>query len=53
MKSIYKKGQYKLSLKIFLTLAFITIIGIFIYWITSYYKLPKQERIKLANIKVE
>ncbi|WP_242441450.1 PTS transporter subunit EIIC [Spiroplasma poulsonii] len=54
MKELYRKdGKYKLYQKILWTLAFITIIGIFIYWIVAYYQLPKEERSKMAHVKVE
>ncbi|AOX44132.1 PTS system, N-acetylmuramic acid-specific EIIBC component [Spiroplasma sp. NBRC 100390] len=54
MKELYRKdGKYKLYQKILWTLAFITIIGIFIYWTVSYYQLPKEERSKMAHVKVE
>lgn len=54
MKSLYcKNSVYKLWQQILLTISFITIVGVFIFWICIYYKLPLEQRKKIAQIKVE
>lgn len=54
MKQIYLKDtNTNIVHKILLSCAFATIIGIFIFWISEYYRLPREERIKIKEMKVE
>ncbi|MGL5268325.1 MAG: PTS transporter subunit EIIC [Spiroplasma sp.] len=55
IKQLYLKdmNQYSRLQKILWSFIFITIIGIFIFWILEYYRLPKEERIKIKEMKVE
>lgn len=55
MKQLYlkEKNQYNKSQQILWSLAFVTIIGIFIFWIFEYYQLPKEAKNKIKEMKVE
>lgn len=53
MKKLYSKENLKIYSKILLTMSFLTVIGIFVFWIVEYYKLEKVERIKIKEIKIE
>jgi N-acetylmuramic acid-specific PTS system IIC component len=54
MKAVYQKnGAYSVGQKVGYSFMFATVIGIFIYWIADYAKLPKADKQALKLAKVE
>jgi hypothetical protein len=50
---IKKNGAYSVGQKVGYSFMFATVIGIFIYWIVDYAKLPKADKQALKLAKVE
>lgn len=55
MKKIYLKEKTLINIihKILWSCIFVTIIGIFIFWISEYCCLSKEEQIKIKKMKIE